>query len=180
MVGFFLEPLMLGLYVFASDVAKGLMAFSTLVQVNFNPIISKLWASRDVPALRDYMCRVRKATYLMYVPIVVAAAVAYPVFVVLFKGEMVVWQHFGSFYILLAGIFALSGYSAMLGVMAFTGHLGTQMRRSVYALLMNTVGSLILVPTVGIMGAAMSTLATFVVLVGYTHHFIKTRLEIDL
>lgn len=179
-VGFFAEPLMLGLYVFASDVAKGLIAFSTLVQINLNPIISKLWASRDVLALRDYMRRVRKATYLMYVPVVVCAAVAYPVFVVLFRSEMIVRQHFGAFYVLLAGTFVLSGYSAMLGVMAFTGHLGTQMRRSVYALLTNTVGSLILVPAVGIMGAAMSTLATFLVLVGYTHHFIKARLEIVL
>jgi len=171
---------MLGLYAYASDVAKGLTAFSILVQVNFNPIISRLWSSQQVDALGDYMRRVRRSTYLMYLPVLVLAAVGYPALVYLFRSEMLVWQHLVSFYILLAGVVLFSGYSALLGSMAYTGHLNAQVRRSLYALAVNTVGSLTLVPLIGIIGAAVSTLVTFLLLAGTTHVFIRRRLGIAL
>ena len=179
-VGALMSEDMTGLYGYASYITKELTAFSILVQVNFNPIISKLWASGDRAALGDYMRRVRRNTYLMYVPIVLLVGVGYPLFILGFKSEMAVWDHFAAFYVLLASVLLFSGTSALLGVMAYTGHLGHQVRRSLYALLANTVGSLTLVPLVGIIGAAVSTLAAFLVVVVTTHAFIRRRLEIHL
>ena len=179
-VGHFLDGFMLGVYAFASDVAKGLTAFSVLVQVNFNPIISRLWAEHQVDDLKAYIARVRKSTYLMYVPIVVLAAAGYPVFIYLFKPEMAVAPHFAAYYILLGGVFVFSGYSALLGLLAFTGNVGAQLRRAVCAVVVNAAGSLILVPVVGIIGAATSTCLALVVLIVYTATYAKTQLGIRI
>jgi len=179
-VGYFLNGFLLGVYAFASDVAKGLTAFSVLVQINFNPIISRLWTEHQVDDLQAYIARVRKSTYLMYVPILVLAAGGYPVFIFLFKPEMAVTAHFAAYYILLGGVFVFSGYSALLGLLAFTGNVTAQLRRAVLAVVVNAAGSLILVPVVGIIGAAISTCLAFGVLIAYTAVYAKTRLGIRI
>ena len=70
-----------------------------------------------------------------------------------------------------------SGYSALLGVLAYTGHVGLQLRRSFYTLALNAVLSLTLIPLLGIMGAALSVVASFLLAAGYTRQFINTRVS---
>jgi O-antigen/teichoic acid export membrane protein len=178
-IGGFLASTEVGLYAFASDVAKGLTVAAVLIQINFNPVISRLWTERKKADLAAYVARVRKHTYLVHVPIVALAAVGYPVFVYLFKAEMAVPRHFAAYYILLGGVFVYSGYAALLGLTAYTGHVRHQLVRSVAALAVNAAGSVLLVPVLGIAGAAVSTCLAFGSIIVYMKWFARTQLGLD-
>jgi len=175
-IGGFMDSVAVGLYTFAADVAKGLTMGSVLVQANFNPVIARLWAEGRTADLSAYAARVKKHTYLLHLPVVGLAAVGYPVFIVLFKGEMAVAPHFAAYYILLGGVFLYSGYAAILGLTAYTGHIGHQLCRSVVALTINAAGSALLVPLVGIVGAALSVCLAFLSVICYMRWFVKARL----
>ena len=175
-IGALLATTEVGLYAFAADVAKGLTLGAVLIQINFNPVISRLWTERKTADLAAYAARVRKHTYLLHVPVIALAAVGYPLFVYLFKPEMAVGRHFAAYGILLAGVFAYSGYAALLGLMAYTGHVRQQLVRSVAALVVNAAGSALLVPVLGIVGAAVSTCLAFATIILYMRWFARKGL----
>lgn len=180
LIAYFLNPAVLGIYVFASEIVKGLTLFAIAVQINFNPIISKLWSDNKTNDLKQYIRKIKKYTYLMYAPIIIISAIAYPIFIKYFVQKISSFENFAVFYILMVGVFIFSGYLALIGLLTFTGYIKYQFKRVLHTLLFNITGNLLLIPLFGIIGAAVSTSLSFIFTVFLIKYYSKNKISIKI
>lgn len=155
-IGFFMSNYYVGIYSFASSIAKGLLMFSSVVQLNFNPIISNLWENKNIVKLNQYIQKIKKITLLLTIPIISGAALVYPIFVNLFMKNKSFIESFFVFYILLIGICFLSIFYWASSLLTMTGHPEEQLKITVIVFIFNIVANSILIPVFGINGAAIA------------------------
>lgn len=169
-----------GIFSFAFEVSKGLLAFTTVIQTNFNPIISKHTASGNLGALTNDIRRIQFVVSKLAGVIFVMAAGGYPVYIMMFMGDAGFYGSIGIFYILLVGVSFAIMYFWMGGMLTMAGYPGDSIPRNIIFLSCTVVFNVILIPFFGIYGAAFATSATYFVRIFTLKIFVARRLGISL
>ncbi|MBL7962505.1 MAG: polysaccharide biosynthesis C-terminal domain-containing protein [Flavobacteriales bacterium] len=161
MLGIFLSDAMVGLYSFAATVAEGLMQLPVLFRNNINPVITRAWHQGGQRLLGRVVTRNRRAFFRLLAPLVVLTVPLFPValWVLGMKEEpMTVWALYA---ILAAGIALTSGHQPFLMLFSQLEHPGWQTVFIFLVFLSNVVFNLLLIPWLGVYGAAIGTALSF-------------------
>lgn len=165
MLGIFMSDAMVGLYSFAATVAEGVLQLPVLFRNNINPVLTRAWHKGGAPLLSKVMQRNRRAFFRLLAPLVLLTIPLFPVALwVLGMKEhpMTVWAVYA---MLALGIALTSGHQAFLLLFSQLGRPGIQTLFIAGFFGCNVLLNLLLIPLLGIYGAALATALSFFAMV---------------
>ncbi len=180
MVGFFLDDARVGIYSFAAILAEGVFQPLVVLQNNYNPLLARHIAAREHDELREMARKGRRTTYVLMGAICAFAVLVYPIYVMLVGDRVEFWESWLPFGVLMAGMFAASGY------MPFAQTLLMANRPAWHSLMMgcivavNVVGNYLLIPRLDIVGAALATAICLVSSALFLVTFVRWRVGVRL
>jgi O-antigen/teichoic acid export membrane protein len=179
-IGLFMSNYYVGVYSFASSIAKGFLMFSSVIQLNFNPIISNLWENHKINKLNHYIKKIKKITLILMIPVITGAAIVYPIFVNFFMKNKSFLESFSVFYILLIGITFLSIFYWAVGLLTMAGYPEEQLKITITVFLFNILANALLIPIFGVNGAAIANTLFYLLTILLIVIRTKKRLNIRL
>ena len=180
MVGLFLDDARVGIYSFAAILAEGVFQLLVVLQNNYNPLLAQHLASRRYEELRAMVAKGRRTTYLLMGAACAFAVVVYPIYVMLVGDREEFWESWLPFGVLMAGMFAASGYMPFAQMLLMANRPGWHTFMMIGIVAVNVVGNYLLIPVFDIVGAAMGTaislLSSVVLLVAMVRWRVGVRL----
>ncbi|MBI4578087.1 MAG: polysaccharide biosynthesis C-terminal domain-containing protein [Planctomycetes bacterium] len=157
MLGFFFADAIVGIYSFAAVFAEGFGQLTIILKQNLDPLLGRAFAEGRPDRIHEAAQSVRRKFWPIMAGLGLLMMAGYPVVVWLFSPGGQTWQSWPVLCILTVGVIASAGYRPMAGVFILAD------RPGVYTLLIATSGcvnvllNLLLIPSVGIYGAALAT-----------------------
>lgn len=180
MIGYFMSDQAVGIYSLAAAVARGMLSFTNIIQVNFNPVISKLYSEGKKAQLKILIRRLVKNTTLAFIPISAAAVFIFPLALRVFGQDSQYSSSTAPFHILMFGVCLLSGFNICGSLLTQAGFPEYQLYRVVSTLIFNLAANAVLIPSLGINGAALATSASFLLTMILLHHYAQKKLDIRI
>jgi O-antigen/teichoic acid export membrane protein len=162
MLGVVMTDERVGIYSLASVLAEGVMQLAVVVQNNLNPVLARALAAGDQDQVRALIGRTRRWFVPGLAGVCALSAVAYPFAIPWLVGDAAFGDGAASYAILVAGIALASPYLAFNQVLLMASRPGWH---TIYVLLvvgLNAAANLLLIPHLGMEGAATATSATLV------------------
>jgi len=160
MLAVFVDDAAVGVYSFAAMFIEGLYQVPVVVRTVVNPMLVKLVAAADKPALARFARRVMAASLAIFVVTAGIVHVVFPYLAPYFDDGLVS----GARAVLLPLTVGLGVYAAFIPldfILMQAGMPGRQSLLMTVNIAINAGLNLLLIPSLGIMGAAMATAAAF-------------------
>ena len=176
LLGYFFSDAVVGVYNFAAMLAiEGLYQFVVAIQVNMNPILTRLKLENRTDELKNY---VRKATVFLCPAMAALSCLigfAYPFITVLLTGTSDFAPGRIYFVVLMLGIVIGSSHLPFIFVLNQWGHpvLFTLFLATI--VLTNLILNILLIPRYGALGSAMGTGLSYVMTIVYLKVFMRLR-----
>lgn len=157
MIGHFMADRFVGIYTIAAMVAEGVYQLLVVLQNMYNPIVARELAARRVDEL---LATIKKARRLVYAGMVVVGGIAvlvYPYVVPLLSDKPGVLESTVPFAWLALGIVLASGYTPFAQTLLMANQPAWHTLYMTVTVLLNVIGNSILIPRLGLAGAAIST-----------------------
>lgn len=180
MVGFFLSNRAAGLYSFAAVLARGFLLIGNSIQRNFNPIVSNLWAKKEVEKIKSHFYRVKKNIIKIFLPFLMIACITYPLLIDLFMTNPGYKETTAIFYILLLGIGLMVIFNWSGGMLVMANFLNETLKITIFTILLNILANALLIPIFGIIGAASATSFVYIIRLLIVRHYVKQRMGIKI
>lgn len=181
MIGFFLSDRATGIYSFAAMLVDGLYHVLAMIRLNFNPILVAAVRDRDW----ELAMRLRAQACRLIVPVAILLAITllaayYVLAASVISVEKGLLAGLPSLAILLAGVTAISFLVPFDNLMMVSGHPGYQTVQQLATVGANILVAALLLPLLGIEGAAIGTAASYfagiAVLVVFSHRLLGWNL----
>jgi O-antigen/teichoic acid export membrane protein len=146
---------------------------------NFDPLVARLWRERKFAEISAEARRTQAACAAIMVPAIVLAIGVYSVSVTPVMGyeyQQTIWM----FGLLGAGVAAMATIVWSGGMLAMTGFLRANFLRTSSILIAGIAFNLLLVPPLGLRGAAWAAFLHMLATVGIHRYFIKRHIGLDL
>lgn len=160
MLGVFLSAAEVGIYSFAAFFFEGLYAVAMVWRHLANPVLARLLASGDQPALRAFVGRTSLASLLLTGSVAGVLLAVFPFFSLVASAEVVAASR-QPMWILAAGMTAYAIVVPFEHVLLQAGRPGLQSVVMTFAAVLNVALNALLIPRMGLMGAAWSTSLSF-------------------
>lgn len=162
MIGFFLSDRSVGIYSFAAMLVDGAYHVLAMVRLNFNPVLVAALKQQDVPQLK--MLRVQAARYALPVTLLlsfglIAAYVIASTWIIPGKG---LDEGLASLVVLLLGLNLICTWIPFDNLLLVSGRPGYQALQQLVAVGANVIGSSVLLPLLGLEGAALGTALSYI------------------
>jgi O-antigen/teichoic acid export membrane protein len=180
MIGLFLSDADVGVYAIASMVAEGIYQLLVVLQNNCNPLLARAIAERDWDGLHALVRRVRGRTYAAMAAVAAIAIALFPTAVERltekpgFEGARV------PFALLAIGIFVSSGYTPFGQTLLMAGFPGWHSILMIATVLVNLALNAVLVPRIGIAGAAVATAVAMLASVVFLKALVRVRVGVRI
>jgi O-antigen/teichoic acid export membrane protein len=161
MLGLFLGDAEVGVYSFAALFAEGFYQLVVVLQNNYNPLLARLIAGGQREALEAVTRQRRAATYVLMGLAGLCLVLLFPHAVELLTGRPEYLAGRGAFIILVLGIVAGAGYLPFQGALSMAGLPGWHTLFMLLVVLSNVAGNWLLIPWLGLEGAALATALAF-------------------
>lgn len=157
LLGYFQTDATVGIYSFVAILAEGALQLLMVLRVNYDPVLARLVAAKNWPELEKLLAKGKITTYALMLPLGFLGMALYPqvIHTLGFAPEYGVAGQ--SLSILLGGILLSAGYVPFGGLLQQAGYPGLQSWLIFGVALMNAVGNLVLIPFLGMNGAALAT-----------------------
>lgn len=156
-LGYYMSDASVGIYSFVAILAEGFLQLLTVLRVNYDPLLAKLYATQDWETLSKTIKKGRKLAYFGMITAGCLGIVLYP-FVMQMLGFSAEYIEAGKVLaILLVGIMASAGYMPFSGMLQQAGFPSSQSLLILAVALINLIGNILLVPVLGLVGAATAT-----------------------
>jgi O-antigen/teichoic acid export membrane protein len=179
-LGVVMSDELVGVYSLASVLAEGVMQLAVVVQNNLNPVLARALAAGDHGEVSALVARTRRWFVPSLAGICVISAVLYPVIIPVLIGDATFADGAASYAILVGGIALASPYLALNQVLLMAARPGWH---TIYVLLvigLNFAGNLLLIPYLGMEGAATATAVTLVLSMVILVRIARTRAGLRL
>jgi stage V sporulation protein B len=151
-----------GYYAVALHIAEGVFQLITVLQSNFNPVLARLLAAGEQAQLTAFVRRGMRMTWLVMGAVAVVAVAGYSFGVGVLMGRPEYVEHsFWPFVWLMAGIALAAGYLPFQQVLLMANRPGWHTIFMLASVACNALGNAILIPRLGIVGAAVATGSSF-------------------
>ena len=162
MLGFFLSDYEVGIYSFSALFAEGFFQVLIVLQNNYNPILSRLISKKQFDYLLKKIKTGKKNTYLAIAILAVLSILIYPAIISFFVDEKYLASHL-PFTILIIGILISSGYIPFQNILSMANFPGWHTVFMSSIILFNIFFNFLLIPILGINGAALATSSSLIV-----------------
>jgi O-antigen/teichoic acid export membrane protein len=180
LLGVFASDYTVGIYSLAAIVVEGIAQIAVALRNNINPIITSMYFNDR----KDELCRIIrrgiKLFYIVSIIIFVMACIAYPFFVNLFIGSGDFMASWPPFCILMLGLTLSSGYSPFKMLLNQTGYPAQQSFLIAAIVLSNVILNSLLIPLMGMYGAAAGTATMFVLSALYLKLMARRYAHLDI
>ena len=152
----FVSSSLLGIYSFAAMIAEGFAMILVALRNNVNPIISRLLHEKQYDELCEFMLHIRTYTYIAMTAVIVLVFVGY---MYLINHSFYNLTLSGSWLVLLiisSCLLLVSGYLPFSDFLILANKPRLQSVQNILVVISNILLNLILTPTFGIVGAAIS------------------------
>lgn len=180
MIGYFLGNQQAGVFSFASTIALGILMLPSVVQTNFNPIISNLFAKNDIHVLQSYMKKIQNIMFKIMLPSIGLVLILFPIGTKIFMHGHEYDNSFLPFYLLMIGASTFSLFAWAGGMLSMAGLLKENFIRVVISLGCNVILNIILIPIFGIAGAAMALTTNYLLQLFVLRYYLKTKMNLIL
>ena len=175
LIGYYLNPTEVGIYAVAVLLAQTLTLIPSAVQRVTAPATATLYGKGDIEGVRRLFYSTLKKSFLISVGSATLIAVSGPyIIALLFTEEYLV--SYVPLLILLPGYAIGASFGAVGATLSSIGKVHIPFRISAVCAMLNVVLNILLIPTLGINGAALATAATMIANFGITvkvvHHYI--------
>ena len=163
MIGFFMSDRAVGIYSIASMLAEGLQQIPFILRQNIDPTLGTQLSSKDHQGMQRIMRDARPVFYGVFGGIVVVTIGLFYAGATLFLPASYAVQCGNVFLAIALGVLFSIGFRPFHGIFNQSGHPG---RYSLFLLTLISVNialNFLLIPILGIMGAATATLIAFLV-----------------
>ena len=160
MLGYFLEPEIIGAYRVAFKIGSLITFAQFAVNASLGPRISELWAKNSKAELQKEVWQVAQVNALLGIPAFVLIMVLAPWLLSFFSADFA--QHAPVLRILAVGQMVNALCGPVMYLLNMTGHEQSARRTMTLAALANALGNLVLIPLLGIVGSAWATTASMV------------------
>ncbi len=157
MLGLFLGDREVGIYAFASMLVEGLGNVALVLRNLLNPGLTRLLAAGDGAAIRRLVTQVQIVAWPVLVLVFLAAWQLYQPAVRLLVGAGDLEQGLAALLILIALMAPYLTYSTFEEILMLAGHAGAQSVFQLSVTFANALLNLLLIPPLGIEGAAIAT-----------------------
>jgi O-antigen/teichoic acid export membrane protein len=179
-IGFFLADQDVGVYAMAAMVAEGIYQLLVVLQNNCNPLLARQIAGKDWQGLRALVQRVRGRTYLGMAAVALVAVLLFPTLVDLLAANRGYETARVPFALLAAGIVLASGYIPFGQTLLMAGFPGWHSFFMVATVAVNVAGNVLLVPRLGISGAAAATAISMLASVFLLRGLVRARVGVRI
>lgn len=162
LIGFFLSDEETGIYSFAAMLVDGLYHVLAMVRINFNPVLVAAVRDRDWAQVSRLREQARK--YVLPAVLILSALLVFSYYVLaiwLVPGKGLIGG-LPSLLILLAGLNLISVFVPFDNLMVVSGHPGYQAAQQMVTVAANAIVAVLLLPFLGIEGAALGTAVSYV------------------
>ncbi len=171
-LGLFTSDIMVGIYSFAAFVSDGFLQIFFVFRNNINPIITNIYINRNRFLLEKVINLNIKKFYTLFTLLGICIMLFYPVFLYLFNVNKYYIENISVFAILLLGALLSSGYIPFQMIFNQIGKAKEQSKFLILFFLINICFNFLLVPLLGIYGAALAILISFL----FQVYYIKKRI----
>lgn len=179
-LGLMADDRAVGIYSLASVFAEGLFLLNTTLRLNFDPMIARLYHTKQWDALHHLVSTGKRMGYLGMIGIGGIAILLFPWVLEWITHQADYSESWPVFAVLAIGIILASGYIPFGGMLQQGGHPGSQSLLTGLIVVTNLVGNLVLIPWFGAMGAAVGTAISQVLFVPYLVWLVRRRLGFRL
>ncbi len=180
MIGLFMTDADVGVYAIAAMIAEGIYQLLVVLQNNCNPIVAREIAEKNWEGLQVLVRRVRGRTYAGMACVAAAAIALFPTAVGLLTDKPGFEGARAPFALLAIGIFVASGYVPFGQTLLMAGFPGWHSLFMIATVAVNLVGNWILVPRIGIAGAAAATAVSMLASVFLLKSLVRARVGIKI
>jgi O-antigen/teichoic acid export membrane protein len=180
MLGAYLDDAAVGIYSLAAILAEGVYQLMVVLQNNFNPLLARLIAAGETAELERMVRRARRWIVPSMLGVGLLAALVYPWTVPLFTERPEFAQSSASFAILVGGIALASGWLPFSQTLLMAGKPGWHTLYMALVVLTNVVFNALLIPHLGINGAAIGTAVAFIASAVLLRVFVKRLVGVRL
>lgn len=178
MLGVFLSDAMVGVYSFASNLSEGVRQVNEVFRSNLNPILTQVYFSKRRGILQRLLVRSVRKYYKFLVAVSLVSVIGFPILTLVFQvtdegHEM--WKVFG---ILVSGVALASGYLPLKMIFNQVGMVNKQTHLFLWHFGINVVLNAIMIPILGIYGAAIATSLSMVAQVVVLKWMMRKHLSI--
>ncbi len=160
MLAVFVDDAAIGVYSFAAMFIEGLYQVPVVVRTVVNPVLVKLAATADRPALARFSRRVMAASLAVFIGAALMVHMIFPFLTPWFADGLVAGAR-DVLMPLTIGLGLYAGFVPLDYILMQAGMPGRQSALMALNITINIVLNLALIPSFGIMGAALATAASF-------------------
>lgn len=160
MLGYFLEPEIIGAYRVAFKIGSLITFAQFAVNASLGPRISELWAKNSKAELQKEVWQVAQVNALLGVPAFLLIMALAPWLLSFFSADFA--QYASVLRILAVGQMVNALCGPVMYLLNMTGHEQSARRTMTLAALANALGNLVLIPWLGIEGSAWATTGSMV------------------
>jgi O-antigen/teichoic acid export membrane protein len=180
MIGWFMSDRDVGVYTFAAMICEGVYQLLVVLQNLYNPVLAREIAARRLDELHATIQRGKRRTYLGMLAAAALALLLYPLALALLTDKPGFAESVVPFRWLMLGIVLCAGYIPFAQTLLMAGFPGTHTLYMVLTVLFNVVGNSILIPHIGLAGAAISTSISMFLGVFVLTGFVRARTGLRL
>jgi O-antigen/teichoic acid export membrane protein len=151
-----------GIYSIASALYEGATQLAVVLQNNLNPLIAKAFAEGDRGAVEALARRTRRWFVPAMIGICSVAAIMYPLIIPWLLGDPAFADGAGPFAIMMLGLVIASRWLPLNQLLLMAGRPGWYTVYVLGILAVNVAGNLVLIPWLGLEGAALATTASII------------------
>ncbi len=156
-LGYFLSDKVVGIYSYAAIIAEGIGQLSNVARRNVDPVLGEHFSKRNISQIRE---STNKIKYKFFPFMIIVCMASVPLYVlginILFK-DIAFKQSVWVFVILIAGVALNALYRPFSGILLQGGRPGAYSFLTGLLFVINLIGNILLIPVLGVYGAALST-----------------------
>lgn len=166
-IGYYLNPTEVGIFAVAVLLSQTLTLIPNAIQTVTNPVMATLNAKEDLEGVRRIFYSTLRKSFFIAAGSAVLLAVFSPFIISLLFGEKFLTSYI-SLLLLLPGSVILASYMAVGTTLASIGKVHIIFRIGIISVVINIIMNILLIPSVGIEGAAIATSMTAIINFGIT------------
>jgi len=180
MIGIVMSDAAVGIYTYAAMLAEGLYQLVVVLQNVYNPILARHLAAGEHDAVREVVRRGRNWSWLGITVVAAVAVAAFPLALSIVGARPEFSAAHWPFAILAGGIALASGYLPFGQILLMGGRPATQTILMASTVIANVVGNALLIPHLGIVGAAAATAISMAFSVVLLRLLVRVKLGIKI
>jgi O-antigen/teichoic acid export membrane protein len=161
LIGVFLPDREVGIYSFAAMLVDGLYHVLAMVRLNFNPLLVTVLRDKDNQQARRLLSRSLRLVLPATLAMSLVAVAALWLLAVVVAPDKGLHEGLPSLLILLTGLTLVSAFVPFDNLMLVSGHPGYQTLQQLITVTTNAVLAVLLLPSMGITGAACGTALSY-------------------